>query len=484
MVHMPAATAAVAPNRVLSIDVLRGITIAFMILVNDPGDGRHTYAQLEHAPWNGFTLTDLVFPNFLFLVGASIILSQSTRMERGDPRGKLARNIVRRAATIFLLDLFLTAAPYFHLTTLRIYGVLTRIAVCYLVVGLLCLVSRRIAVLASMAVAILLGYWILMRFVPVPGFGIPTHDIPLLDPDRNLAAFLDRAITAFLQRTVHTGRLYEHTRDPEGLLSTLPSIATTLLGAITALWLRRPTTPASTPTTQNLSSRPEAQSAAVEGPAFSPGPQSLSSRPERSAVEGPASPTPTPNTVISTEAEGAAERPLYFAPASTQPTPQTKYQTLRGLFIASATCLAAGRLWNQTFPINKNLWTSSYVLFAAGCSLLGLALCFWLVDILRLQHRSRLGRALLWPWLVFGSNAITAFAVSVLLVKTLILIKVHDSWNPNPDVKITAWNWIYRHLFSRGVSTENTSLAFALAFVALCFLPNLLLWRKRIFLKV
>ena len=458
---------AAAPPRVLSIDVLRGITIAFMILVNDPGDGAHTYTQLEHARWNGLTLTDLVFPNFLFLVGASIILSLSARMERSPTgtldsatRQKLAFRILRRAATIFFIDLFLSAMPLFHLTTLRIYGVLTRIAICYLVVGLLCLVTRRISTLLAISAALLVGYWAIMRFVPVPGFGVPTHHIPLLDPDRNLAAWLDRGVNAFLQRTLHTGRLYEHTRDPEGLLSTLPALVTTILGSITALWLRRSTTmPASSETSPNATGAP--QNRVLHPP-----------QPHREGCGIEQSST-APALI-----EAAA--PLEATSDSTQLRSLTELQTLRGLLIAAVLCLAAGRLWDLTFPINKNLWTSSYVFFAAGCSLLGLALCYWLIDILHLQHRSHTGRALLWPWLVFGSNAITAYAMSNVFVKLFALIKVHDSWNPDPTRQTTAWHWIYQHIFARGHSTENTSLAF----VALCFLPNLLLWRKRIFLKV
>ena len=123
-----------APDRILSVDILRGLTIALMILVNDPGDGRHTYAQLEHAQWNGLTLTDLVFPTFLFLVGASVIFSLSNRISRGESRAALARNIIRRAATIVLIDFFIALFPSFHFTQLRIYGVLTRIALCYLIV--------------------------------------------------------------------------------------------------------------------------------------------------------------------------------------------------------------------------------------------------------------------------------------------------------------------------------------------------------------
>src|SRR6266849_1053345 len=232
-------TPAAAPARVLSIDVLRGLTIALMILVNDPGDWAHTYTQLDHAPWNGFTLTDFVFPNFLFLVGASIIFSLQSRIARGASKKTLALHILRRASLIFAIKMFLTAFPYFHYPHFRIYGVLTRIALCYLAAGLICLVTQRARTLIAITAALLIGYWALMRFVPIPGIGTPTHDVPLLDPDRNLAAWLDRAISAFTQSTLHTGTLYEHTRDPEGLLSTLPAIATTLIGSLTALWLTR-----------------------------------------------------------------------------------------------------------------------------------------------------------------------------------------------------------------------------------------------------
>jgi predicted acyltransferase len=396
-------TAAPAASRVLSIDVLRGITIAFMILVNDPGDGSHVYTQLDHAKWNGWTLTDLVFPNFLFLVGAAIILSLNSRIRRGDSRRLLGLHIIRRAAVIFALKIFLSAIPYFHMTHLRIYGVLTRIAICYLCAGFICLFTQRARTLLLISAALLAGYWILMRFVPVPGFGVPTHDMPLLDSDRNLAAWLDRAINAFLQRTIHTGVLYEHTRDPEGLLSTIPAIATTLLGSVTALWLRR-----------------------VDATSL----------------------------------------------------PITKAHCRNGLFFAGVLGIAAGLLWNPWFPINKNLWTSSYVLFAAGCALLGLAGCYWLIDM-RHFHETPAGEWLTWPWLVFGSNAIVAYAVSALVVKTMLWIKIQDDGKP-----VTAWLWVYDHLFACNGSTAVTSLAFAVAVVAVCFLPNWLLWRKRIFVKI
>ena len=245
-----------------------------MILVNDPGDWAHTYTQLDHAPWNGFTLTDFVFPNFLFLVGASIIFSMQSRLARGASKKTLALHIFRRAFLIFAIKMFLTAYPHFHYHTLRIYGVLTRIALCYLVAGLICLFTQRARTLLLITASLLVGYWALMRFVPVPGLGIPTHNFPILDPNNNLAAWLDRAINAFTQRVLQTGHLYEHTRDPEGLLSTLPAIATTLIGSVTAIWLRRAASPEPTP--KNPSSRPE-RSGVERPPYFArPPPQSPS----------------------------------------------------------------------------------------------------------------------------------------------------------------------------------------------------------------
>src|ERR1700757_4904866 len=153
-----------ASNRVLSVDVLRGLTIALMILVNDPGDWTHTYTQLDHAPWNGFTLTDFVFPNFLFLVGVSIIFSLRSRIARSasgilDKATKktLALHILRRAFLLFAIKMFLTAFPHFHYTHFRIYGVLTRIALCYLAAGLICLATQRVRTLIAITASLLIG---------------------------------------------------------------------------------------------------------------------------------------------------------------------------------------------------------------------------------------------------------------------------------------------------------------------------------------
>ncbi|SFS15072.1 Predicted acyltransferase [Granulicella pectinivorans] len=385
-------------KRVLSIDVLRGVTIAFMILVNDPGDWLHVYAQLDHAVWNGWTLTDLVFPTFLFLVGASTVFSLDARIAKGNCRKTLAGHIFLRALKIFALKMALTIVPYFHMTHLRIYGVLTRIALCYLIGGLILLATRNMRVLAALSAAILAGYWALMRFVPIPGIGRPMRDVPFLDMNNNLAAWLDRAVNDLCQRTIHTGVLYEHTRDPEGLLSTLPAVATVLIGAMAGLWLKQ----------------------------------------------------------------------HFAAPGKAR----------NGLILGGFISFAAGLAWNPWFPINKNLWTSSYVLMAAGWALFGLGVFFWLIDVQRL-HETRIGHWLTKPALIFGSNAITAYAMSAIIVKTLAYFKVQDG-----DKLTSVSGWIYHHLFASTGSTDNTSLAFAIVFVAVCFIPNWILYRKHIFLKL
>jgi predicted acyltransferase len=322
--------------------------------------------------------------------------------------------------------MFLTAFPHFHWTHLRIYGVLTRIALCYLAAGLICLITQRARTLLLIIAMLLISYWALMRFVPVPGFGVPTHAMPILDPDHNLAAWLDRIVNAFTQRWLHTGRLYETTRDPEGLLSTLPAIATTLIGAVTALYIRR---------------------------VVSPDPSSEHCHSEWN------------------------EEPPHSARRATNIFPT---RCLVTLLITGLISLAAGLLWNQTFPINKNLWTSSYVLFSAGWSLLLLAILYYLIDIRHL-NQTRTGKAFLYPWQVFGSNAIFAFVFSNFIVELMIWIKVPSS---DPTKPISAWLWTYRTFFARTHTNEHTSLAFALAFVAFCFLPTWLLYRKRIFLKI
>jgi len=222
------------PARLLSLDVLRGLTIGFMILVNNQ-TGEGAYFPLKHAKWNGFTPTDLVFPTFLLLVGLSTVLSTEARLARGVTKTTIFLHTLQRSAMLFLFGLIVNNAPFFHLQTFRVYGVLPRIAVCYFIVASLYLLVRdlkqRAVLLAAAAAACLVGYWAIMRFIPVPGFGTPTHEIPINDPDGNLVAYIDRHIFP-------ASHLYERTRDPEGLLSTIPAVATALFGILAGIWLR------------------------------------------------------------------------------------------------------------------------------------------------------------------------------------------------------------------------------------------------------
>jgi predicted acyltransferase len=225
-VFAPTAFAPAARPRLLSLDVFRGFNILVMIVVNCCGPG--SFVQLQHSAWNGCTLTDLVFPFFLFISGVSIAFS--SRLATSGSRLHLLPSILRRAAIIFAIGLLINAFPYYHLHTWRIPGVLQRIALCYLVGSVLYLFTGTRTRWAIVA-ALLVGYWILMRYMPVPGFGVPTVNIPLLDPDRNLGAWLDRRLMM--------GHLYEKVRDPEGLLSTLPALANTLFGIAAGEWIRQ-----------------------------------------------------------------------------------------------------------------------------------------------------------------------------------------------------------------------------------------------------
>jgi predicted acyltransferase len=379
-------------KRYLAVDLLRGLTIAFMILVNDNGSDRAFWA-LKHAEWNGFTPTDLVFPTFLFLVGASIVFSTESRLARGVTRASLFAHTVRRAIIIYLLGLVVNSAPFFRLSTMRYYGVLPRIALCYLVVASLYIWIRRPAGSAAgqptvwdkvgLLVACLVGYWILMRFVPVPGFGMPGRDVPLLDHDGNIVAWLDRHIFS-------AKHLYEGTRDPEGLLSTIPALGTTLIGVLTGLFLRSST----------RSDSRKALSLAVAG------------------VSG----------------------------------------------------LILGQLWNPWFPINKKLWTSSYVFYAAGWSLLILA-AFWFLVQVRKYTRGT------WVLLVFGTNAIAAYVLSEVMADCLENVRVgaHSS----------VLHWTAVHIAALMPSFPALgSLAYSLLYVLVCWLIVLPLYRKKIFIKI
>ena len=370
-------------GRLMALDVFRGATIAAMILVNNPGDGPAAYGPLQHSEWNGWTPTDLVFPFFLFIVGVAMAFSFRSRRERGASRKRLMTHAVWRSLILFGLGMFLNGFPdHYQLASWRVYGVLQRIAVCYLITAVVALWSKRRGQVFAV-LACLVGYWIVMRYIPVPGFGVPGRDIPLLDPDRNLAAWLDRKLLF--------GHLWEITRDPEGVLSTIPAVATCLLGLLTGEWL-------------------------------------------------------------------GSDR-----------SPRTKLAAMAG---AGLLCVAAGELLSLWFPINKKLWTSSYVIFTAGLALLCLALGYWVLDIRRWRRWSK-------PFVVFGKNAIAAYVLSEMLASGLDTLLIHREGG------VMTWHEVlHESLFAPLGNPANASLLYSIFYVLVCWAAMWALDRKGIVLKV
>ncbi len=379
-------TAPAAPSRLagrlVSLDVFRGITMAAMVVVNDPGDWNHAYWPLLHAEWNGWTPTDLIFPFFLFIVGVSMTLSRQTMTSGWKP--------LRRGLTIIAIGALLAGFPRFPLATWRVPGVLVRIGLCYLAaVGLFRWTApragrddwRHARRLAAWTVLLTVGYWLLMVLAPFPG-----HNPGDLSPAGNLGAFIDRAIIG--QNHLWGRRPW----DPEGLLSTLPAIATTLMGVLAGLWLRAPA-------------------------------------PENAKVSL--------------------------------------------LAAAGVAGMAVGLTWDLAFPINKNLWTSSYAWFTGGAAALSLAACYLVVDVRGWRWWTR-------PFVVLGVNAIALFVLAGLSAKILLLVKV---LLPTGGT-LSLYTYIYRRWFEPYASPDNASLLFALAYLLVLYVVLWVMYRRRVFLKV
>ena len=368
-------------DRMLSLDAFRGLTVAGMILVNNPGTWRAIYDPLEHAAWHGWTPTDLVFPFFLFIVGVSITLALGRRAETGGRRRDLYLKIARRALIIFALGLFLSGFPYFDLPNIRVTGVLNRIAVCYFFAAVIFLNTdwRRQALVTAL---LLVGYWALMTLVPAPGFAAGD-----LTPQGSIASYVDRLLLG-----EHIWKGGGKVYDPEGILSTIPAVATTLTGVLTGHLLR------------------------------------------------------------------------------SRRAPESK---VAAMFVAGAGLVVAGWAWHHWFPVNKPLWTSSYVLFTSGMALQLLAACYWLIDL----HGRRRWAV---PFVVFGTNALAVFFLSGVFARLLSVIKLTQ-----PDgKKVGLQTYVFEHLFAPWASPVNASLAYAICFVLLWLGLMALLYRRKIFIKV
>ena len=375
-------------NRLLSLDFFRGVTVAAMILVNNPGSWGHIYAPLEHAEWNGCTPTDLIFPFFLFIVGVSIAFAMGSSKEKPELHNKALLKAFKRMLVLFGLGLFLSLYPKIFtepleaLKYVRIPGVLQRIAVVFFISAVIFLKFSK-ANIFRIFLGLLLFYWILMVLVPVPGVGYAN-----LEKETNLGAWLDR----LLLTEPHLWKSSK-TWDPEGILSTIPAISTGLFGVLIGTWLRR-------------------------------------------------------------KDKTAADKVAW-------------------MFSIGVIAIIVGLIWDLNFPINKALWTSSYVLYTGGLASVALAFCYWIIDV---QGYNRFTK----PAVVYGMNAITVFFVSGLLPRTLNLIHVRL-----PDGTETGVStYFYKMVFVPYFSPLNASLAWAIMWILFWLVILWIMYNRKIFIKV
>ncbi len=387
------------------------MTVAGMLLVNNPGTWSAIYPPLGHASWHGWTPTDLIFPFFLFIVGITTQLSITARRERGDDEGAIRRQILKRGALIFLLGLLLSGFPFFtwgavagnpdpsfldrivdRLLNWRIMGVLQRIGVAYIISAL---IATRATVRTQIitTAAILFGYWFVMTVLPVPGSNGTPGALLLGHGSTTMAGYWDRVFLDWsrfgLGNHLWTG---SRTWDPEGILSTAGAVGTAMLGNLTGRWIGQP-------------------------------------------------------------------RPLI--------------ERLAGMFAVGAIALMLGLMWHWSFPINKGIWTSSYVLFTGGVAAVSLATIMWLVDHLNQRGWTKF-------FVVYGMNPMVAFMGSGIMARMIYsILKVDDQ---GQTVSLQAF--IYRTGFASWLEPRNASLAFALAFVAFWYAVLLMLYRRNILLRV
>lgn len=385
-------------KRLLSLDTFRGITIAGMMLVNNPGSWSKVYPPLLHAEWHGCTPTDWVFPFFLFIVGVAIPYAIGSRIAKGHTTQAISRKIIRRTLLIIGIALFLSAFPFGRLVVeevdgiksliwqgrdwnyLRFPGVLQRIALVYCVAAFLFLYTRWQVQLWT-GIGLLLLYWFLMTVVPVPG-GVA----PNLEAETNLGAWLDRTIFG-----THLW-IQSKTWDPEGLLSTLPAIATGISGVLTGVWLK---------------------------------------------------------------------------------TNRGAYEKATGILGVGALLIALACIWDLSFPINKKIWTSSYVLYTSGVALLFLGVIYWIADILGYQRWTK-------PLTIYGMNALFVYMLSVIVAKLMYTIK----WLTVDGSVQTLGGWIYKNMFLTWLSDYNASLGYAIMHVLFFWLIAWVMYKRKIFIRV
>ena len=375
-------------QRLLSLDFFRGLTVAAMILVNNPGSWGHIYAPLEHAEWNGCTPTDLIFPFFLWIVGVSIAFAMSSSKANPSTHKKTIVKAIKRGLILYFLGFFLAIFgklindPANALQTVRLLGVLQRIGIVFIISSIIFLKVSEKNIFKTLIV-ILAVYWALMTLVPVPGVGYAN-----MEKETNLAAWIDRGVLT----EAHTWASSK-TWDPEGVLSTLPAIGTCLFGILVGIWMRR------------------------------------------RDVDNP-----------------------------------TK---VAWLFSAGIFAVVLGLLLDLQFPINKSLWTSSFVLYTGGLASVALALCYWIIDVQGYKKFTT-------PFVVYGVNAITVFFLAGLMPRVLNMIQVTKPDGTKTGILVRFYETCYTPYFS----PINASLVWAITYVLGFYVLLYIMYKKNIIIKV
>lgn len=362
-----------AVSRLIALDAMRGFTIAAMIMVNFPGSEEYVFPTLRHTKWNGLTFTDLIAPTFLFIVGVSIAFAYSKRLNDNSPKGDLYKKIIIRSLKIFAVGMFLNMLPNFDFSDLRYTGTLHRIAIVFLFCAIMFLNTTWKQQAVTGAVILVL-YWLAMTLIPTPGVGAV-----VLERGVNLAAWVDQQYLP--------GKMWQGTWDPEGILSTFPSLVSGIAGMLAGRLM--------------LS-------------LFTPG-------------------------------------------------EKVNYLMSIGLFVA-----ALGYFWGLVFPVNENLWTSSFVLVTAGFDFMLLGALYFIIDILGRKRGTE-------PGIIFGANAITAYVLADIFA---LVFYIADFGGKSLNQHFVD------ALIHAGVLPELASMIYAVLFVCLNFIPAYLLYRRKIFIKL
>lgn len=360
-------------NRLISLDAMRGFTIAAMILVNFPGNGDHVFAPLMHSVWNGLTPTDVIAPFFLFIVGVSIAIAYTKRLEKGLPKGDMYKKIIVRSFKIFAVGIFLNLLPDFNFAEIRWTGTLPRIAIVFLVCALMFL-NTKWKTQAWIGGVILVAYWLAMTLIPTPGEGKV-----MLERGVNLANWIDSQYMP--------GKMWQGTWDPEGILSTFPSIVSGITGMLAGVLM-------------------------------------LSKR--------------------------------------------TKEMKVILLMVIGFFMTFAGYLWGLTFPVNENIWTSSFVFVTSGIAFMALGAFYFLVDMKGFTYGTK-------PGIIFGANAITVYVLGDVFALLFYGLKIGGQ----------SLNMHFFDAFTTmGMAPKLASMIYAILYVCVVFIPALIMYRRKIFIKL